>query len=53
MYYYQLEKLEFTNVLNSVVWASKENMCHLEIPKQLTDLYLSNISKLAIAYDSQ
>ena len=24
VYYYQLEKLGFTNVLNSVVWASKE-----------------------------
>ena len=25
VYYYQLEKLGFTYVLNSVVWASKEN----------------------------
>ena len=24
VYYYQLEKLGFTNVLNSVIWVSKE-----------------------------
>ena len=28
-------------------------MCHLGILIQLMDLYLSNIAKLAIAYDSQ
>ena len=28
-------------------------MCHLGILIQLTDLYLSNIAKLTIAYDSQ